>query len=192
MTKTILEIPPPKDNKHIFWEHTMKSVYAFVGMFALLFFGPLMMEGRRRGDKGEGPGAHFLHYMVDHPEVQFAVCAAAVIAYNIYVVFRNSPTKFVVSIRIKDDLIEVGLTNLYYKKVITKSVQLSDFYYVIDTQKVGEKEKKQTLKLIDGSTSNVIGIIKPSYFIWEKHLTQLKGAIQEMKKLELDSKIRQQ
>jgi hypothetical protein len=126
------------------------------------------MEGRRRGNKGEGFGAEILKYLIERPELQFTLCVVAVALYNVYVVFRNTPKKYAVGIRIKEDSVEIDLTNLYYKKTETKSVSRKDFYYIIETKEVSEKEKRQTLKLMDGSVSQEIGIIKPKHLIWEK------------------------
>ncbi|MEZ4924490.1 MAG: hypothetical protein R2780_15080 [Crocinitomicaceae bacterium] len=39
----ILKITKPKDNSHIFWSHAIKSVLAFSGTFAILFFVPLIL-----------------------------------------------------------------------------------------------------------------------------------------------------
>lgn len=182
----ILDIKAPEGNKHIVWEHLMKSVFAFSGMFALLFFGPMFLEsGGRRRSLGDGKGIayDFLIYLISHPEIQFLICVLAVIAYNIYLVIRNTRSKYVVSLNLVDSTIEIGMTNLYYKNTITKDLPISDLSYTIESKKDSSNEKKQTLKFVDKSTGKVIGVIKPKHFIWNEQVPQVKKALAELTQL---------
>lgn len=162
----------------------MKSVFAFAGMFALILFGPMFLESRaRRGRMGDGkgPAYDFLIYMLSHPEAQYLTCCLAVVAYNLYLVFKNTRKKYVVSLCLEDETMEIGLTNLYYKNTVIERIPVSDLSYTIESKTSKDNnEKKQTLKFLNRSNGTVIGLIKPKHFIWNENILMVKNALREL------------
>jgi hypothetical protein len=106
--KKILEIPRPKSNSFIVWEHLMKSAIAFTGTFAMLFFGPIIFGGRKSAYRNND---HFVTSIIknlfDHPLLYFGLCVLAVAIINAYIVYTNRKIKYTTKIEFDDEKIQL-------------------------------------------------------------------------------------
>lgn len=177
--KKILQIPRPIGVKHIFWEHAMKSVFAFSGMFALLFFGPIFLESKvsHHSRNEDDLPVQFLFYLIEHPEVQFLLCFLGVLVMNFYLIFKNSRKKFIVEMEANNTHVLFGKTSLYYRKIVEVKIDIAHLEYLIHTKKSDSNEKTQTLQFIDKSTGDLVGIIKPSHHLWSDELVQIRSSL---------------
>lgn len=188
--KIILDIPRPIGVKHIFWEHAMKSVFAFLGMFALLFFGPLLLEGKtnRHSQSNDDLPIQFLFYMIEHPEIQYLLCFLAVLVMNLHIIYKNSRKNFIVKIEVNDTQVKFSKASLYYRKIEEQKIKTTQLEFLIKTKTSDADEKKQTLQFINKSNGRIIGIIKPSHHLWNDQLIQIRTALYTLKNLGISKK----
>jgi hypothetical protein len=175
---TILHIPKPKGNSFIAWEHIIKSAVAFTGTYILLFFGTLMMSGKRGG--GESLGKNIFIYLTKHPEVQIGLSVFALLVINLYVFFKNRKVKYIVEIQHDENSLQFGLTNLYYSQNMIISVPKNHFQFHIENTVSENDEKRQKIVFRNYQEGKIIGEIDTKHFLWEKHLLQLKNMISEL------------
>ena len=184
--KTILEIKPPTSRSYIFWEHSIKSAVAFVGTFALCFFGPLFLSAKTNkygSDSENDPGFYLVKLFIDHPEYQIGLSVLAVIIYNIILIVGNSKITNIVSINLEQDQVNFEITNYYFKKVTKVSIPLSELDYEIVSKTMDEANKNTTVYFRNNRTTGVIGRIKPSHPIWSSQLADIRNALAQLKEL---------
>jgi hypothetical protein len=182
--KTLLSIPRPESNGFIVWEHTLKTAVMFVGVFVMLFFGPMFLDARNRSGEN-GPGYYIITFLIENPLVQIGLSAFAALIYNIYTIFVNKKVQYVVRVDVIEDMAEIHLTNLYYSKLKVIQLPLADLSYVIDTKVTGDNEKRQKLKFNNHRTLETIGIIDTKHFFWADKLRDLKSMILALKALQV-------
>lgn len=180
--KQLLKIQKPSSNTFIIWEHILKSVVFFVGTFALLFFGPLMLGAKSRWKNGENSfNMNIIEFLLTHPIVYFGASVIAVILCNLYIFVKNKKMKYVVGVKIDNDIIEICLTNLYFSQERKVELSLSDFELNIEQRETEFKEKNQTLIFKNSKTKDIIGKINPKQAIWEDKLIEVKSMLVELK-----------
>lgn len=180
MKETILNIPPPKNKTFIVWEHAMKSAVAFIGTFAMLFFGPMLLEARSRDTSTDSLGAQLVFYLIDHPEVQFGLSILAVVICNVYLIWRNRKMKYIVGITKDDNVLELQLTNLYYSKTTPIQVDLTNVEIKLESKVSSSNEKKQRIFFRRKNDTAIIGEMDLRYLFWSENLPQLKFMLQEL------------
>ncbi len=180
--KTLLEIPKPKSNSFIIWEHVLKSAVAFAGTFALLFFGPIMLGARRKGgDSEDSLSYNAVEFILNHPEVHVGASVLAVVIMNLFILVKNRKIKYITKIGIDEDKVQIELVNLYFTRRNQISIPKSDFDFYIKSSVSDDNEKKQTIIFRNTRESRVVGEIKPSHFFWSEQIIQLRNMIGELK-----------
>lgn len=180
--KTLLLIPHPGSYNFIIWEHALKTVVMFVGTFAMLFFGPMFLESRSHHEANEnGLGYYIVVFLIENPAVQIGISIFAALIYNIYTFVANRKIQYVVQIHVVGDLAEIHLTNLYYSKMKIVEMPVADLSYKIENKVTRENEKKQKLKFINRTTTEVIGTIDTKHFFWSEKLREIKAMLLELK-----------
>lgn len=178
----VLEILKPKSNSFILWEHLLKSAVAFVGTFAMLFFGPLMLGSRNRSGNSENSLSYIIiEYFIEHPEVKIGISVLALVAMNIYVFVKNQKVNYIVKIASDANVINLTLTNMYFSKMKQIEIPLSDFEFYLESKVSDNTEKKQKLVFKRRSENNTIGEINPKHFFWADHLLQVRNVMHELK-----------
>lgn len=186
--KTLLFIPRPESNGFIVWEHTLKTVVMFVGTFAMLFFGPMFLEGRSHRMSGEnGLGYYIVTFLIENPMVQIGLSAFAALIYNIYTILINRKVQYVIQVDVAEDVVEIHLTNLYYGKLKEIRLPLAEFSWKIENKVTGENEKKQKLKFMNRKTRETIGIIDTKHFFWSEKLRDIKAMLLALKSFQQQS-----
>jgi len=179
--KKVLEISRPKSNSYIIWEHLMKSAVAFIGTFAMLFFGPMMAGSRSRGvDAEDRLSFKIIQYLIEHPEVQIGLSVFAVVILNIYIIFKNQKIKYIVKIEYDDSVIQMELTNLYYSKKQQIEIPTKDFEFYIENSVTEDNEKRQKIVFRNTLENRTVGEINTKHFFWSDHMIQLRNVIQEL------------
>ncbi len=181
--QNILKIKKPTNSSHIVWEHLLKSVLGFTGTFALLFFGPMMLSARTHSRDSDSFGIQIIQFLFTHPEVQISLCILAVLIYNIIIFTNNSKFKYLVRIDLDEKLINIGVTNLYYKTVKYIYVTQEELEYEVITNTTDIGGKESILNLIDKKTRTIIATILPTHIIWCDQLRDIKFALSELKKI---------
>jgi hypothetical protein len=185
--KSILRINPPKNAAHIYWEHAMKSVFAFSGTFAVLFFAPLFLAaGSGTGERREAAidrSLGILGYLLEHPEVQVSICLLVVIIYNITIFVKNSRKNYLVTCKTDGKIAVLGLTNLFYKEVEEKEVLIDNLEYVVEIKVVDDHEKTNAIKFYNNKSGENVAVIKAGYIIWNDQVEDVKKALWEFDKL---------
>lgn len=158
----------------------------FVGTFAMLFFGPMFLEGRsHHGSNENGLGYYIIAFLLKHPDVQIGISILAALIYNGYTFVVNRKVQYVVQIHLVKDSVEVHLTNLYYSKMQKVHVSLAEFSYKIENKISRENEKKQKITFINQVTGEVIGIIDTKHFFWAENLREIRSMMKELKPLRI-------
>lgn len=184
--KTILFIPRPKSNGFIIWEHTLKTAVMFVGTFAMLFFGPMFLEGRSHRTSDEnGLGYYIVTFLLENPLVQIGLSILAALIYNVYTILVNKKVQYVVQMDITGDTAEIHLTNLYYSKLKVIQLPLDELSYRIDNKVTRENEKKQKIKFMNHRTRETIGIIDTKHFFWAEKLREIRAMLLSLKSLQV-------
>lgn len=180
--KTLLFIPRPKSNSFIIWEHTLKTVVMFVGTFAMLFFGPMFLEGRsHHGSNENGLGYYIVAFLIKHPDVQIGISILAALIYNAYTFVVNRKVQYVIKVDVTENIAEIHLTNLYYNKLKVVQLPLAELSFKIDNNVTRGNEKKQKLKFINQKTQETVGIIDTKHFFWSEKLREIKAMFLELK-----------
>ncbi len=104
----------------------MKTAAMFVGTFAMLFFGPMLLDGRNHRSGENGLGYYIVVFLLEHPMVQIGISALATLGYNIYTFIVNRKIKYVVQVHVTSDMAEIHLTNLYYSKMKIIQIPLTE------------------------------------------------------------------
>lgn len=183
--KTLLFIPKPESNSFIVWEHTLKTVVMFVGTFAMLFFGPMFLEGRSHRSGENGLGYYIVTFLIENPSIQIGLSVLAAFIYNVYTIIVNRKVQYVIQVDVTEEMAEIHLTNLYYSKVKVVRLPLTELSYMIDSKVTRENEKKQKIKFMNHKTLETIGIIDTKHFFWADKLREIKSMILELKSLEV-------
>lgn len=185
--KKLLQIDKPKRNTFIIWDHVIKSAVAFVGTFALMFFGPMFLGGKRRrsGDYENSLSYQLIVYINEHPEVHVGASILAVIVYNIYLVIKNSKSKYISSVSVSESEVILGRTNLYFSKFEEIIVPIQNFQFILEKKVNSSNEKKSIIIFKDINQSKEIGRILPDHFAWEEKLIQIKNMIAELKEFRI-------
>ncbi len=179
--KQLLEIPRPLKNGFIIWEHTLKSVVAFVGTFAMLFFGPMMLGSRHRvNDVDDRLAVKFVLYILENPGVHIGLSVLAVLLTNVYLLRKNRKMRYVVGIALDEEIISFELTNLYYSKKSRIELPLSDFEFSIETKVSEINEKKRKIIFNNKMNQSNIGFIDPDHLFWSDHLIKIRNVIKEL------------
>lgn len=186
--KKLLEIPKPQSNSFIIWEHLIKSAVAFIGTFALLFFGPMML-GRRRNVNGEDSLTFKLvQYIIEHPEIQVGISVLAVLFTNFYIIIKNKKIKYIIKIEQGEETIRMELTNLYYTKSQQIEISKSDFEFYFENSVTRDNEKRQTIVFNNKRDNKTIGEINTQHFFWSEYSLQLRKVIHELKEYRTPNK----
>ncbi len=181
----LLKIKRPEDSTHIIWEHIVKSVFAFSGTFALLFFGPMFLfSGSSKGGQESTESAlRIIGFLLEHPLLQISICVLIVVVYNINIAKKNSKGHYLVTLTTNNNIAKMGLTNLYYKTITEIEIPIKDLKYNVQT-KPSELEGKSTIiNFFDHRTGNKIAVLKPYHIIWVNQIKHIKKAIGELNKL---------
>lgn len=159
----------------------MKSAVAFIGTFAMLFFGPMMAGSRNRGMDAENSLSYkIIHYLIEHPEVQIGLSVVAVVITNCYILIKNQTVKYIVKIEFDERAIRMELTNLYYTKRKQIEIPATHFEFYIENSVTGDNEKRQKIVFRNTVDQSIIGEINTKHFLWSEHLLQLKNVILEL------------
>jgi len=190
---SILKIEPPPNISHIVWEHAMKTVIAFIGTFSILFFGPLFLSASSRDQSYGKEGTtdwsiNFLGYLIEHPEVQIGICAAVVLIYNGWIIFKNSKRNAVISIENLGSTLKFGLTNLYYRKVSFLEINI-DAITLESHVKSLESDEWTELRFNNKKTGEIVGIIRPQHVLWTNKIKELNAALRMLDKLDIGCQI---
>jgi hypothetical protein len=177
--KTILKINKPKSNSFIIWEHLLKSAVAFIGTFALLFWGPLFLGSKRRRNE-DGVGKDVFIYFIEHPEVTIGLSFVAVLINNFYIYHKNRKTKYIVKIDHDESTVNMELTNLYYTTKQLVEISKKDFGFNIENSVSDSNEKRQKIVFKNISDNTILGEIDTKYFFWAEYMVQLKNVIVEL------------
>jgi soluble cytochrome b562 len=157
----------------------------FVGTFAMLFFGPMLLDGRNHRSGENGLGYYIVVFLLEHPKVQIGISVLTAFGYNIYTFIVNRKIKYIVQVHITADLAEIHLTNLYYSKMKIVQVPLADLSYKIENKVTDNNEKKQKVKFFNQGTSEVVGIIDMKHFFWAENIRAIRTMLAELKSLRL-------
>lgn len=177
----LLNIPKPKNNNHIVWEHVMKTVVSFVGAYALLFFGPMLLGGRR----GNGIGKDIVFYLVKHGEVHLLISLLICILYNAYTYIKNSKVNCVVGVQYESGHFDLKLTDRYFRKL--HSIRIEAAKLKVEFEKNPDEEGRPKTKGIlfrDLSTQRVIGKIVPSHLFWSESLLEVRSCLAEIREIQ--------
>lgn len=186
--KNILTIKQPRNAMHIFWEHAMKSVFAFSGTFALLFFGPMFLaagssDGQGVDDATADTTLNFIGYMLEHPAVEVSICLFVVLVYNITIAVKNARRNYLVIIDVNDGHVQLGLTNSYYKTVEQIEIPINNLEYQIIKKSSELSGKTSRVKFFNNRTGSLIAIIQMDYIIWEAQVKDIKKALVKLDEL---------
>lgn len=176
-----LDITKPESNSFIIWEHLMKSAVAFIGTFAMLFFGPMMLGSSRGGNNSENSLSYqLIEYFIKHPEVQIGLSLLAVVIMNGYIFYKNRKVKYIVKIEQDAPVIRLELTNLYFSRRTQVEILATDFEFTVENSVSENNEKRQKIIFRNKIDNKTIGEIDPKHFLWSEHLVQLKNMIREL------------
>jgi len=194
--ETLLNIPKPKDKSHIFWEHAIKTAVSFVGAYALLFWGPMLLDGKR-GD--HTLTKNFLFYLVKHPEVHILLSLAFCLGFNLYTYINNSKKKCIVGVEVDDVKYVLTITNLYFNKFTTAVVNRKELKLVFrkkNNQQDGnsgsipsaivssELTRSSAVKFVNSGTGEIYGWIIPSRLFGSKDTLKVKTCLQRIRENE--------
>lgn len=185
MPTQLLTIPKPKSKSYIYWEHAIKSVFAFVGTYALTIFGPLLAGGKSRHNRDGS--TDLLVYFLEHPLLTFGLCVFVTVAYNIYIFSSNKKSNYIVGIQQLENSVAFSLTSIYYKKTQSVSVPLENLEVKVVTKTSDISGKTITIQFIEKETQNWIGIIKPGHTIWSKQKKAIMEALYQLHTLGVKS-----
>lgn len=178
---TLLEIKKPKSNSFIIWEHVMKTVFTFMGTFAILIFVPLMLGGKSSVVPTEDRLAYsIVDYLFHHPEIQIGIPIAAAALMNIYLIFKNRKIKYIVKIEHNASNIQFDLTNLYFSKQVQMELPLSDLEFYLENKVNDDNEKQQKIVFRNAVQNVIIGEIKPDHIFWSERLLHIREVIHEL------------
>jgi hypothetical protein len=172
---TLLEIESPKRNTHLLWEHALGSTVSFVGTYAVLFFGPMILTSTR--NTKETIGFKVFTYWIEHPYHQIFLSIIAVLVFNIYTIVKNSQRNIVV-VKVMNDNENVilELTNYYFKKYETKTIPITDFDIKFEKKSTIFNNDVKRLIFWDTKNKEVVAKLDPDCWIYEgktKDLMQL-------------------
>lgn len=179
--KKLLDIPKPQSNSFIIWEHLLKSAVAFIGTFALLFFGPMMLGRSTRVNGEDGLSFKIVQYLIEHPEIQVGLSILAILIANFYILIKNKKIKYIVKIEQDEKAIILHLTNLYYTKSRLIEISNSDFEFYFKNSVTQDNEKRQTIVFNKKRDNKTIGEINTKHFFWSEHRIQIMKVINELK-----------
>lgn len=177
--RSILVINPPSDKYYLLWEHVMKSVFAVSGTFALLIFGPLLLEGKSRSRQynSDFSMVNLIPYLDDHPNIVLFICGIAALFYNVVTFQKNAKIKQVIQILQTESNFVFTLTNLKFTKKIEKTIPIQDLSFNIESKTIDEHSKTQKLSFINKHTSEIIGEINPQHIIWNMQIKSIRSAL---------------
>mgnify|MGYP003648720552 CR=1 FL=1 len=185
----LLTIPLPKDKSHIFWEHAMKTVFAIVGTFALMFFGPMFIAaGSSKTRANDDLALNFVGFFLERPALQFSICFIVAIIYNILVYRKNKKANNIVGIKIHDQTVELEMNNLIFNHPTQITIPLNQLAINIVSKSNDFSGKTKTLGFIDTTNGKSIGCIKADHFIWNKHVKAIRSALVALNKLGVEIK----
>ncbi len=181
--KQLLKIPLPGNATHIVWEHLLKSAVAFVGTFALLFFGPMLLTSKRHHRHSEfDPGLSLVKFILEHPIVHFGGSALVMIITNIILIRKNRRVDYVIGMETDEKEIRLHLTDLRCKRQKSLQLPIALLGCTIRT-KITDDDKKRTLIFSNTATKNPIGTILPDHIIWSEHTIQLRNMLKKLDQL---------
>lgn len=181
---SILKIKRTKGYSHVIWEHSLLSIFAFVGMYGLILFGPMFMGGRSRNrarnEDGNSFAAEIMFYFMEHLALVIGICILAVVLTNVYLLIKNTKNQYIVGIDVDDEELTFTITDLYFKKVEERIVPLSDVSFVLKSKFSDVEGKKQTLIFTDKRDKQTIGFIKPNHVIWSDQIRDIRKALKHL------------
>ena len=178
----ILNIPKPKNQQHIIWEHAMKSVFAALITFVILFLIPFILIGGKRSSEWEQEkGAAILKYLDLHPVVIIGICLVVLLFINLRIHFRNRKKKYIFEITEFENEIEFGISNLFHKKIDLKRYQKSviKVFIISSTTDLG---KKSIVRFMNTEFSNPIGEIQIDHVLYHAANRKIITAIKRLEK----------
>lgn len=163
------------------------SIVAFSGMFALLFFGPLILGGKNRhgrhGSDEDSLAGSIIKWVVENPEMVIAICCVGVIVMNIYLLVKNTKNKYIVGIDLENDTLFFKITDLYFKNIEKVSISVSSVTFTIINKTSDMEGKTQSLRFNDIRTDELIGMIKPRHVIWSDQFNDVRRACKKLSEI---------
>ena len=159
---------------------------SFISCWALLFFGPLFLGGRSRGNR-ENIFTDFWVYLLEHDELYIGICIIVTITASLIYFAYNSFSSFIVGFDFRDDHRQLvlkkkkGYSNKIHEKLLryeglkfifkkNKSEILNKNYLAITVFNMGKKE-------------GTISSLDVSWLKQEEVMVKLKKKLEEVGKL---------
>jgi hypothetical protein len=163
----------------------MKSVFAVSGTFALLIFGPLLLDGKSvsRQHHSNFLTINLIPYLADHPTIVLLICGIPALIYNVVIFRKNAQIKQVIQINQTEMNFVFTLTNLKFKGTIEKTISIEDLSYCIESKTLDEQSKTQKLKFMNKNTQEVIGEINPQHVVWNEQIQSIRSALAYLSEL---------
>ncbi|MEO1417884.1 MAG: hypothetical protein AAFW00_21550 [Bacteroidota bacterium] len=151
--------------------HIIMSVWAFVGTYALLFFGPILLLD----------DIELSAYFLDHPPLKFGLCLAVVVLFNLFIVIRNSRKQHIIGLvyreETKDLLFE--LINLYSRSSRQVIFPLSEVSWERKKVSIYGLESKKIL-IFKHKSEKVFARIDPSLNPWEQRKKDIREGMKKL------------
>jgi hypothetical protein len=177
----------PKGKSYLFWEHAMKSVFAFASTFAILFFVPMFLGSRRSRSGNSSKIFEFVvGFMVENQIATVLFCLFIVLVVNVVIVIKNNKSIYVKSINIGSDKLVFELTNLRLSKSRFKEIELEYLDLELLNSTIDEKSKEQVLRFKDSRNDEIFSKILLSHLLWEKNTFLMKKLIDQLIELKVD------
>ena len=176
----ILNIPKPKNIQHIFWEHAMKSVFAGIITYSIMFFVPIWMFGKKENSSYiQEKGELINRYLNENPLTILYLCLIIVLILNLYLHLQNNKKKYVFKIEVSDSKITFFNSNSYYKSLEEKTYKLDQVKLLLITSR-SESGKKSTIRFFDKEFSRIIGDITLDHVLFHSSKKEALTALQKL------------
>jgi hypothetical protein len=130
----ILDVSSVFKKEYMIWDHAMKTVFAFIGTYAILMFGPMFASSGRRDSATD----MFEYLMIDHPEYSISIAFAVALILNLSTLSKNIKKVHLARITYHEGTKEFTfeMTNKYAGKPALKTISAVDLTYTIEKQNV--------------------------------------------------------
>ena len=188
--KNILQINQPKNSSHFLWEHILGSTVWFVGTYATLFFGPLILSSRKHSHYSDSDlGLSFMTFMLEHPEIQIGISTIVAFIYNIFIVKKKQKKEYIFRIDIENNNAYFRVSNLYYKNTQQVVVPLKNIEFELQLKTSTQGEKDSKIVFLETGKNKIIGKLLPDQYLWIKQKRHIMQALSELVKLGVAKKV---
>lgn len=172
----------PVNRSYIIWEHVVKTVFALVGTFALLIFGPMIMGGRNTRHGGGDTAIHILDFFMSNLWIQVLICCTVALVYNFKIYRKNNRVNYLISAEVFNDNIRLMTNTFYFNRPNEVIVAPFDLKVKILSKYNDVEGRYHFFEFIHQPKNEKICCIKSNTFLYENMPFKIRELIQELKK----------